>query len=1006
MEIAPRLLGFLSLARQTAMHSDLLFGEAGQLCILPGDGPGFSATAPRHFSEVRLQGDRVEIEGGTGFRVVETRTAQGALEIATAVATPAVPLPRWRQRVLFALRDADTLGHVVRALLERGHDGLTFGRVEPGSVHPGTEFVLLVRQAPLYVVLEVMEEGLGTAFYEACHSQEHDKLLGLYLPWGMHFPLVAAINARLERPLVRHLSGHLVNLNTENLTSIDAVLSPEIGATVLSAVHVPHDQLRVRVPLRLQALDKSQASERTELWRVGPESLDQLASELACPEDRLAHLLAQVVRLDDDRGPSVFIWSPTHADDDGEQLTFSTLPGYSRTRRRLANLLLPSRHAILPTLADETLRSQFGLRQGVMTVLDVAPGGGYIQYGLQLAHFQPLRRALVDYVLQVHEEPLAQLCAPSTFNFETVILPAPDEPEVRPEASPPARSAESQPPTDDHDEEEPLDTEAEPLPSPPQATPSEIPPEIHWPTRLEQATQALIAAPDEGECWLHFLEASAAMRLRQDAMVALLHALATRGLGRNHLAAALGIAGRAAEHTLLLALASQDAPMASLEEGLEQVLTLALVTLDPPAELSVDMRRGLARLPSRLRALGAPRLTWTAARLAWQLTRDSHLLEETRLWLEPGLLSIRVHNTYPPQVVHELEARNAQANQTAVQDFAEGAALGPAERVFLRLAYALRLVVLGGGVDHALLTELAKQLEGADLGASATLARSALQTLVAWEAGEPSSSRTIAGGYGNPLRVPIFDHPHAHGLAGLSGYAVDPNLRTVLIEEGFLPPINPTEETQILQRGAELATATEADATQGILALFDQAAAPPARALDALFAVVSRLRSAGQREAMAALFDRVNQARAQSSETGRSVVGLAGLANGLNCALHPEADPGPALADLVTLAAHLPVWDRALGLRAVLSALEPLPVKMRRARAVPLYQALRTQGVLHDWSGQQAIRVDEQRVLFRLVNLLVVPVDEMPEGERLRHAEWTALRETIRRDLEAGRTTF
>ena len=204
-----------------------------------------------------------------------------------------------------------------------------------------------------------------------------------------------------------------------------------------------------------------------------------------------------------------------------------------------------------------------------------------------------------------------------------------------------------------------------------------------------------------------------------------------------------------------------------------------------------------------------------------------------------------------------------------------------------------------------------------------------------------------------------------------------------------------------MRRSAELAAASEADATDQIQRLFNEALRTPAGGLDAMFAVVSRLRTAGQTEALLALQARVKEARGTSGT--RTAVVLAGLAAGLAAALDPNFDPALALAELVDLATGLQAWDQSLALRAVLPAIEPLPIETRRAALVPLYRELRSRRLLRDWSGQQIIRVDEQRVLFCLVNLLVVPVDETPEAERLRRAEWTALRVMIRRDLESAR---
>jgi hypothetical protein len=996
-EIATRLLGFLSLARQSGLRCDLLRGKAGELCVLPQGDEAAEAAGPRHFVDVRLRNNRVEVEGGRGFRVVEKRTAQGALEIATAVAVPCRPRAPWRQRVLFALRDADGLGRVVRALLERGRDRLSFARVPAGSVHPDTEFLLLVRDAPLYVVLQVLEEDLGYAFYEASHAQARDKLLGLFLPWGLDFPLVAALGARLERPQVRQLSGPLATFDVDALSPIDAVLAPELGATVLSVAHLPHGELRVAVPLRLVPLDKGQTSEPPELWRVGPALLDQLATELGCAEDRLAGLLAQVARVGDDAEPSVFIWAPTGGDEDGARVSFADLPGFARARHRLANLFLPARHAVLPTLADETLRSVFGLGQGVLTLVDFADGDRLVQVRLRVEDFRPLRTSLVEYALRAHERELVRMCESARFDFEPITLAA-----AEPDGEPPAvASGPGEPswpprrqrplPSEEPDEEmPPAAPTAESWTAPTAPTAEPAAPAVHWPTRLEQATQALLDVPGDEESWLAFFQASLALGRRLDANLALLRLLpgCDPARGRNLLGAGLAVAGRAGERDLLAALAASAAPPAGLAQGLEQVLGLAqgleqvlglaLVALDPPPALAPDVRRALGRLPARVRALGRPRLTWTATALAWQFTRDAQLLEDTRLLLEPGLLTLGVREAAPPLVVEALEVRNGEASRAAVQAFADAAALGRPERVFLRLAYALRLLVLGGGVDGALLAELGAEFEAAraDLGQSAEQVESALRTL---------------------------EHVRAHSLAGLSDFTVDPNLRTVLIEEGYLPPQHESAETRVWHAAADLATATAADAAQRVVVLFDEIAANSYAGLDALSTVASRLRRAGHRDALLALQERVADARARAGATGRTAVVLACLATGLGAALAPEQEPSPSYAELVERAAKLQIWDLPASVRAVLSALEPLPVALRRQRAVPLYRALREQGAIRPWSGERTIRVDEQRALLRLVNLLVVPVEETPEAERLCHAEWTSLRAMLRRDLERAR---
>jgi hypothetical protein len=67
-----------------------------------------------------------------------------------------------------------------------------------------------------------------------------------------------------------------------------------------------------------------------------------------------------------------------------------------------------------------------------------------------------------------------------------------------------------------------------------------------------------------------------------------------------------------------------------------------------------------------------------------------------------------------------------------------------------------------------------------------------------------------------------------------------------------------------------------------------------------------------------------------------------------------------------------------------------------------LFTALRDAGVVGDLSRREAVLVHEQRLLLRLVQLLVVPADEAPEADRIRRAEWRDLRETILTDLQCS----
>jgi hypothetical protein len=590
-EIAPKLLGFLSLARQAALRADLLRGEGGEICVVLRDEgkTAFAAGTPRHWVEVRRRGDRIRTDDGIAFRVVETLEALSALELATAVEIPGSAEASWRERVLFALRDEEVLGRVVRALLERGYDCMSFGKVAPGSVHPGTEFVLLVRNAPVYVVLEVVEEGLGHVFYEAVHATKRDVRLGLFLPWGRRFLLVSALGARLEQPCVRMVCGRLVAVDLEGLTPLDAVLSPTLPVSLSSVTRVPHGELRVEIPLRLERLDPAQSTERAELWRIAPSEVAGLANELACAEEKLAGLLAQVLRLGDDPEPTVFVWVGPNNREDAERAVLSFAPGFARARKRVANLLLPVRHAILPTLNDETLRSVFSLRQGVLTVVDFAQNKDLAQYNLPFDDFRPLREGLVEYALVLHKPQLSKICEKAAFDFEPIRLPPP---EVESSASvgsaaerTGARSGiEADTPAPD---EADSDTqEREPLTEEP-VNPQQTGAARETPTlqTLAEAARVLIADPYSDENWLRVFGQSRELSRHYDARMALLRPLARcePKSARGMLTAALGLTGSLSGRKALGDLDKRDM---TREQALERALTLELAALEPPADLT------------------------------------------------------------------------------------------------------------------------------------------------------------------------------------------------------------------------------------------------------------------------------------------------------------------------------------------------------------------------------------------------------------------------------------
>jgi hypothetical protein len=329
-----------------------------------------------------------------------------------------------------------------------------------------------------------------------------------------------------------------------------------------------------------------------------------------------------------------------------------------------------------------------------------------------------------------------------------------------------------------------------------------------------------------------------------------------------------------------------------------------------------------------------------------------------------------------PLALAELDALSREGNRSAVLDFAEAVSFGPAERVFLQLAYVLRILALGHGIDAALLGEMSRTLEEAraDMGETAAQVESALRTL----------ERA---------------HAQGRGLISLAGFEADPNLRTVLIYEGYMPPVHESPATRILGRGADLAALSAADAAEGVADLFDEATHTQAGGLEAMMGVVGRLRRAGHRDALQRLNDAVAAARNDGPQ-GLSDVLLSGLALGVGCSLDPAAELGSKLENLVQRAAGLQNWDLGLCKLAVLSAMETLPAAARREHAAAVFMKMREQGLLQDFSSRQSIRIVEQRVLFRLVCLLVVPADQGPEADRLRHAEWADLREIIRRDIE------
>ena len=71
-DLAPGLLAFLSGTRQAEPSGEILRGAAGELCVLPDTRAGDAGSDLCPWTEIRLAGDTLEVEGGAGFRVVRT----------------------------------------------------------------------------------------------------------------------------------------------------------------------------------------------------------------------------------------------------------------------------------------------------------------------------------------------------------------------------------------------------------------------------------------------------------------------------------------------------------------------------------------------------------------------------------------------------------------------------------------------------------------------------------------------------------------------------------------------------------------------------------------------------------------------------------------------------------------------------------------------------------------------------------------------------------------------
>lgn len=705
-QIVPRLLGLLALAEETEFRSNLLLGTLGQWCVEPTAGVGrlFDSDAPQYWVSAELSQRHVTTENGDEIEIAERREGLTALELALAVdKTVAENVGERLGRVVFALKDQQTLGEVARLILVRGPHDLRYAF---DAEQPDQRFVfdcpclLWVTDAPLYVVLKVLDSGVGRVFYEARDSRVHENFSGLYLPWGTQCPLMSALSVHLEEAQIKGDSGRLLPLRLDRFQDLHPNVLPNVELREAGSTSQGSRDFEVKLPLELQPLRRHWTRRRKppELWLVPESSVGELLRSLHLPESDLDGVDAQVIEVGADRALYLALWNT--------QSTSSKLvAGLSEQRDVLAfvrgqgeleSLLIEEGYGLFPDLRPDSIDRLLKLKEGELSLLAKAEDGTVNVFRLSRQGFTSLRQAGVEYTLAKHEHAIFELRKRASFDFgnpEVAEVQRPEEDGVRQaedskgkqrEADTPAADTASkswdpttgvtvnEPQNGGESLKEPTAPQVDPAPdSPAQTEPAEAQPLTDM-DRYRALSERLVLRHSElrSNDWDELRRFAISLRRRTDAQTAAVRmlcaspadsALAARASDwlseqlvlrtNNSLRNAVGRLVRWAETSEPL----------GWSELAQHVLSLYLCALRFRRAFSRGAERAaVSNLLGPLREEGDPFLCWLLARASLVLMGNRELLETLRLEAERGLAELKLEHCLPQVMREELKAEQGE----------------------------------------------------------------------------------------------------------------------------------------------------------------------------------------------------------------------------------------------------------------------------------------------------------------------------------------------------------
>jgi hypothetical protein len=1006
-----KLVPLIGAVDSAAFSCELILAK-GCIVVAPEAGYGefFSAGGPRHWETLHPAGERrVALDGGRELEVSSVLPGLGVLELVAFSGEPWAACPEQLGRVVFRVTGEQHLGHLVRALLVRGSEQLRFLRLQ-GEAEP-SEYLLLSSGASLYVVLEAQEELGAAVFYEQVQPGLADEESGYFVPWGMQLPLLSRLRARRHRPVLMTMPRAL-EFDIGAMLDVHAAVEPRLAFEAARLVSSDPGAFKIDVPLRLERTANAPSAE---LWWLKPQHIEVLKDALYGNEEATAGLEAFVALLPESSGvvePQLFLWDPRGKGELGARLTHAgEVAAFVRSGTETPTLLIPFGTKLTPRLRPKTLQPFFGLSESSLTLL-VPNASGVRVLHLALAAMVSFRQALVEYTLSRHREQLEALCGRAEFDF--------GEPEVEAvttaRAMLPAAEAESPllaleqrtgeatllsntgvlaPETAEQGPR--LDPRLSPSI---QSGPSNVPPpRVALPDVEPSAEPMLDEAAGTGLTGLarRFLEQFASLTARdwceyasqaklegrsRDQYMAILRSLDE--LPRDQAKDLLG---------LHLMLESKDAVNRACERFAEwartqgrdeswlgladHVLTIYLLACRRNGQLKDGAQRtAVETLASCLEAQQSPRLAWHLARAAAALLEDRQFAERQRLEFQRQLTTLTLDACVPPALLDLLQVGLVSGNRARVEAWLDS--LPATLSAWTRGAFFVELCRVGIAPSEGELARWSLEIDAA----GKTHGDSTGRELAPWREWVATLAR-------QPALPP-------ESWSKVLGSNPDPGLRALLAEEGFLR----SQREAMLSPIAQLLWESDAEIALRLPAALESAMSRP----ELLAQLPQLVATLGRRGCVAAL-DELALRTVELGAIAAADASAPWVLRVVDFALDVWRDQGEPDAEQVTMLGHglnaVFVVDRPRVALSWVASLSALPHALRCNTIPDVTRLLFEAGALPALEAPRAPTLQERRLLWALLRLVLLRADETPDAQRILNHESHQLRALLRRDYAA-----